>query len=100
MNKLLACIAIVWTMSFFASCSSESDNGRISGSSEEPNMFTADGDTSVGEPTPSVFCRRYAAQGALPSEYEGCYWTGEMWNPTSGYRVRTGYDNGTNTSGI
>jgi hypothetical protein len=29
-----------------------------------------------------------------------CDWFGEMWNPESGNRVHTGFDNGTNTSGI
>lgn len=30
----------------------------------------------------------------------GCYYSSEMWNRSSGYRVQTGFDNGTNTSGI
>lgn len=30
----------------------------------------------------------------------GCFYSDEMWNRKSGYRVRTGLDNGTNTSGI
>lgn len=68
----------------------EPNNPVLAGSTEIPNM-------SGG----SVLCRRI--ESGAPIDYSSadkCFWTAEMWNRESGYRVHTGFDNGTNTSGI
>ena len=84
-------------------CSDDS----VSGSSEDPNVLTALGSSSsvVDNSSSSVW---FLPDGPLHlcrvSEMEkapaNCDWYGEMWNPESGNRVHTGFDNGTNTSGI
>ena len=93
MNKNLYGLLLVGVTSVFIACY-ESDNALIGGTSEEPNMITAEGDSSFAP----VRCRRVGNSKGLSQD--GCYWSGEMWNRNSGYRVRTGFDNGTNTSGI
>lgn len=91
MKKLCSLFALGMLL-FWAACSEENVS-PVSGSTEDPNMVTAD--TSM-----YVHCSRIASGKSQNSEDSGCYWSGEMWNRTSGYRVHTGYDNGTNTSGI
>lgn len=82
-------------------------DGDISGSSEDPNVLTALGSSSsVLDNSSSSFWGYPDGQPRLcrVSEMEnapaGCDWFAEMWNPESGNRVHTGFDNGTNTSGI
>ena len=86
MNKSLYNLVVAGSLLFWASCSDEKGS-PISGSTEVPNMSN------------SIVCSRVTANEA-DMQQTGCYWTAEMWNRNSGYRVRTGLDNGTNTSGI
>ena len=86
MNKSLYGLVFAGSMLFWAACSDEKGS-PISGSTEIPNMSN------------SIVCSRVTANDADRSQ-TGCYWTAEMWNRNSGYRVNTGLDNGTNTSGI
>lgn len=72
----------------FAACSENAS--PISGSTSVPNM---------GEKSP-VLCSVMGVTDSLEAIEKGCIWSPEMWGRTSGYRVRTGFDNGTNTSGI
>lgn len=73
----------------FVACS---DNASISGSTSVPNMGN-----NLTPPSSPVLCKQVGENNSSETE---CYWSPEMWNRTSGYRVRTGYDNGTNSSGI
>jgi hypothetical protein len=86
MNKNLYSLVFAASLLFFVSCADEKSS-PISGSTEDPNM------------SHSIVCSRVTANKA-DMQQAGCYWTAEMWNRNSGYRVRTGLDNGTNTSGI
>ena len=78
---------------FAAACS---DNvSPISGSTSVPNM-----DNNLNIPQSPVLCSVIGVTDSLEALEKGCIWSPEMWSRTSGYRVRTGFDNGTNTSGI
>lgn len=80
-----ACFALIGLVA----CSED----RVSGTSVEPNtLFNTE---PMNEPRN---CRVVLSDGSYSDEE--CQWNAEMWNAESGYRVRTGYDNGTNTSGI
>ncbi|MBO7412329.1 MAG: hypothetical protein J6U20_01520 [Fibrobacter sp.] len=83
-------------------CSESSQS--VGGTTEDPNTLAQNSSSSS---VPSSYSPRYALcrtsaedNFAKPSEAEACDWYAEMWNPGLGYRVRTGFDNGTNTSGI
>ncbi len=76
----------------FAACSENASS--ISGSTSVPNM----GNNLT--PESPVLCSTIGVTDSLEAIEKGCIWSPEMWSRTSGYRVRTGYDNGTNTSGI
>lgn len=76
----------------FVACSENASS--ISGSTNVPNM----GNNLT--PQSPVLCSVLGVTDSLEAVEKGCIWSPEMWNRTSGYRVRTGYDNGTNTSGI
>ena len=72
---------LLWT-----ACSDQSNPSA--GTTELPNMGAG-----------SVLCSRgNSSSDSLNAN--NCYWSAEMWNRTSGYRVHTGFDNGSNTSGI
>ena len=91
-NKIYSLIAL-GTILFAAACS---DNvSPISGSTSIPNM-----DNKLNNPQSPVLCSVIGVTDSLEALEKGCIWSPEMWGPTTGYRVRTGYDNGTNTSGI
>ena len=91
-NKIYSLIAL-GTILFAAACS---DNvSPISGSTSIPNM----GHELNVQQSP-VLCSVIGVTDSLEALEKGCIWSPEMWGPTSGYRVRTGYDNGSNTSGI
>ena len=91
-NKIYSLIAL-GTILFAAACS---DNvSPISGSTSVPNM-----DNNLNIPQSPVLCSVIGVTDSLEAREKGCIWSPEMWGPTSGYRVRTGYDNGSNTSGI
>ena len=66
----------------------------VSGSTSVPNM-----ENNLMPKTP-VLCSVMGVTDSLEAVEKGCIWSPTLWNRTSGYRVRTGYDNGTNTSGI
>lgn len=87
MKKKLYSIIALGTLLFAAACSD--NDSPVSGSTSIPNMSKS-----------PVFCSQLGVTDSLEAEEKGCYWSPEMWGPTTGYRVRTGYDNGTNTSGI
>ena len=88
---------------------SVSEDIPLSGTAEETNVLMADNDLSsssvVDNSSSSVWIRpngpvrlcRVSEMENAPAE---CDWFGEMWNPESGNRVHTGFDNGSNTSGI
>ena len=90
MKKLYSLFALGALL--FAACS---DNASpVSGSTSVPNMGN-----NVIHQSP-VLCSVMGVTDSLEAIEKGCIWSPEMWGPTTGYRVRTGYDNGTNTSGI
>ena len=92
MNKKIYTLMALGTL-LFAACS---DNvSPISGSTSIPNM-----DNKLNNPQSPVLCSVIGVTDSLEALEKGCIWSPEMWGPTTGYRVRTGYDNGTNTSGI
>jgi hypothetical protein len=88
MKKLYSLFALVALL--FAACSDNASS--VSGSTSVPNMGN-----NLTPPSAPVLCKQVGESGSSDAE---CYWSPEMWNRASGYRVRTGYDNGTNTSGI
>ena len=90
MKKLYSLFALGAVL--FAACSDNAS--QISGSTSVPNMGN-----NVMPNTP-VLCSVMGVTDSLDAIEKGCIWSPEMWGPTTGYRVRTGYDNGTNTSGI
>ena len=90
MKKLYSLFALVALL--FAACSENASS--ISGSTSVPNM----GNNLT--PESPVLCSTIGVTDSLEAIEKGCIWSPDMWNRTSGYRVRTGYDNGTNTSGI
>ena len=85
-NKIYRLIAL-GTFLFAAACSD--NDSPVSGSTSIPNMSKS-----------PVLCSVMGVTDSLEALEKGCIWSPEMWGPTMGYRVRTGYDNGTNTSGI
>lgn len=93
MNKKLYSLMALGTFLFAVACS---DNvSPISGSTSVPNM-----ENNLNVPQSPVLCSVMGVTDSLEALEKGCIWSPEMWGPTTGYRVRTGYDNGTNTSGI
>ena len=90
MKKLYSLFALVALL--FAACSENASS--ISGSTSVPNM----GNNLT--PESPVLCSTIGVTDSLEAIEKGCIWSPDMWSRTSGYRVRTGYDNGTNTSGI
>lgn len=88
--KRIYSIAALGTLLFWTACSDSSSD--VAGSTELPNM-----DQKYTEP---VICTRIGVGDSAALQEAKCYWSAEMWNRESGYRVRTGFDNGTNTSGI
>ena len=93
MNNKIYSLMALGAILFAAACS---DNvSPISGSTSVPNM-----DNNLNVPQSPVLCSVIGVTDSLEALEKGCIWSPEMWGPTSGYRVRTGYDNGTNTSGI
>ena len=90
-NKIYSLIALGTLL--FAACS---DNASpVSGSTSIPNMGN-----NLNNPQSPVLCSVMGVTDSLEALEKGCIWSPEMWGPTTGYRVRTGYDNGSNTSGI
>lgn len=89
MKKLYSLFALGALL--FAACSDNAS--QISGSTSVPNM----GNNVM--PQSPVLCSVLGVTDSLEAIEKGCIWSPEMWSRTSGYRVRTGYDNGTNTSG-
>ena len=87
MNKKLYSLIALETFLFAAACSD--NDSPVSGSTSIPNMSKS-----------PVLCSVIGVTDSLEALEKGCIWSPEMWGPTTGYRVRTGYDNGTNTSGI
>ena len=87
MNKKLYSLIALGTFLFAAACSD--NDSPVSGSTSIPNMSKS-----------PVLCSVMGVTDSLEALEKGCIWSPEMWGPTTGYRVRTGYDNGTNTSGI
>ena len=85
-NIYLTCGALAL---MFAACAE--DNGFV-GTSTEPNTF-------VG-PVPLEGQVRLCSVADMGNNSAHCDWYAEMWNSESGNRVHTGFDNGTNTSGI
>jgi len=90
MKKLFSLFALGALL--FAACSENAS--EISGSTSVPNM----GNDLI--PQSPVLCSVLGVTDSLKAVEKGCVWSPEMWSRTSGYRVRTGFDNGTNTSGI
>ena len=93
MNNKIYSLMALGAILFAAACS---DNvSPISGSTSVPNM-----DNNLNIPQSPVLCSVIGVTDSLEALEKGCIWSPEMWSRTSGYRVRTGFDNGTNTSGI
>ena len=87
MNKKIYTLVAFGALLFAVACS---DNASpVSGSTSIPNMSKS-----------PVLCSVMGVTDSLDALEKGCIWSPEMWGPTTGYRVRTGYDNGSNTSGI
>ena len=93
MNKKLYSLMALGTFLFAVACSD--NDSPISGSTSVPNMGN-----NLNVPQSPVLCSVMGVTDSLEALEKGCIWSPEMWGPTTGYRVRTGYDNGTNTSGI
>ena len=90
MKKLYSLFALGALL--FAACS---ENALpVSGSTSVPNM-----ENNLMPKSP-VLCSVMGVTDSLEAVEKGCIWSPTMWNRTSGYRARTGVDNGTNTSGI
>ncbi len=93
MNKKIYSLIALGALLLVAACS---DNASpVSGSTSIPNMGN-----NLNVPQSPVLCSVMGVTDSLEALEKGCIWSPEMWGPTTGYRVRTGYDNGTNTSGI
>ncbi|MBQ3778180.1 MAG: hypothetical protein II835_08915, partial [Fibrobacter sp.] len=88
--KRIYSIVAMGTLLFWTACSDKSSD--VAGSTELPNM-----NQKYTEP---VICGRISVGESVELQEAECYWSAEMWNRESGYRVHTGFDNGTNTSGI
>ena len=97
-NKLYAACGAVALAFWAAACSDDS----VSGTSVEPNTvaLSSSSYSSSSEFFPNNGLPRLCRVFEMESAPAGCDWFAEMWNPESGYRVHTGFDNGTNTSGI
>ncbi|WP_295860102.1 hypothetical protein [uncultured Fibrobacter sp.] len=91
-------------LSAFALLACSEDAQNVGGTSEDPNTLALNSSSSSVPSSYSphyVLCRLSADDNfTKPNESDACDWYAEMWNPELGYRVRTGFDNGTNTSGI
>ena len=92
MNKRIYSLIALGALLFVA-CSDNSS--PVSGSTSVPNMGN-----NLNVPQSPVLCSVMGVTDSLEAVEKGCIWSPTLWNRTSGYRVRTGYDNGTNTSGI
>ena len=88
--KRIYSIVAMGTLLFWTACSDKSSD--VADSTELPNM-----NQKYTEP---VICGRISVGESVELQEAECYWSAEMWNRESGYRVHTGFDNGTNTSGI
>ena len=95
-NVYLTCGAIALA---FAACAD--DNG-VAGTSTEPNTvaFGSSSSTEYSSDSEQFGVPKLCRVADMQKASADCDWFAEMWNPESGYRVRTGFDNGTNTSGI
>ncbi len=80
-------------LSAFALLACSEDAQNVGGTSEDPNTLINNGSNLEGMP-------RLCRSSQMGEESADCDWYAEMWNPESGNRVKTGFDNGTNTSGI
>ena len=92
MNKRIYSLIALGALLFVA-CSDNSS--PVSGSTSVPNMGN-----NLNNLRSPVLCSVAGVKDSLEAVEKGCIWSPEMWNRTSGYRVHTGFDNGTNTSGI
>lgn len=92
MNKRIYSLIALGVLLFVA-CSDNSS--PVSGSTSVPNMGN-----NLNNLRSPVLCSVAGVKDSLEAVEKGCIWSPEMWNRTSGYRVHTGFDNGTNTSGI
>ena len=92
MNKRIYSLIALGAL-LFAACSDNSS--PVSGSTSVPNMGN-----NLNNLRSPVLCSVAGVKDSLEAVEKGCIWSPEMWNRTSGYRVHTGFDNGTNTSGI
>ena len=92
MNKRIYSLIALGALLFVA-CSDNSS--PVSGSTSVPNMGN-----NLNNLRSPVLCSVAVVKDSLEAVEKGCIWSPEMWNRTSGYRVHTGFDNGTNTSGI
>ena len=97
-NKLYTACGAVALAFWAAACSDDS----VSGTSVEPNTvaLSSSSYSSSSEFFPNDGLPRLCRVFEMESAPAGCDWFAEMWNPESGNRVHTGFDNGTNTSGI
>ena len=95
-NIYLTCGAIALA---FAACA---DDDGIAGTSTEPNTvaFGSSSSTAYSSDSEQFGVPKLCRVADMQKASADCDWFAEMWNPESGYRVRTGFDNGTNTSGI
>ncbi|WP_297948270.1 hypothetical protein [uncultured Fibrobacter sp.] len=80
-------------LSAFALLACSEDAQNVGGTSEDPNTLINNGSILEGRP-------RLCRTSQMADASVDCDWSAEMWNPESGNRVHTGFDNGTNTSGI
>ena len=92
MNKRIYSLIALGALLFVA-CSDNSS--PVSGSTSVPNMGN-----NLNNLRSPVLCSVAGVKDSLEAVEKGCIWSPTMWNRTSGYRVHTGFDNGTNTSGI
>ena len=90
MKKSLYSLMVMGLLLYWTSCSDEGSS-PITGTTEEPNMLTAD---------KAVLCSRVGVNESANAQDSGCFWSAKMWSRNSGNRVRTGFDNGSNSSGI
>lgn len=93
MNKRIYSLMALGTLLFAVACSDNSS--PVSGSTSVPNMGN-----NLNNLRSPVLCSVAGVKDSLEAVEKGCIWSPTMWNRTSGYRARTGVDNGTNTSGI
>ena len=97
MKKIICDLLIVGSILLGGACSD--DNAPISGVLEDLNSPAKDA-SNVPVANMSYEDCNCADLNHPDDTLHGCFYSNEMWSRTSGYRVRTGFDNGTNTSGI